>query len=380
MSHWDTFFHSYPINREMIWLNNCGTTPIGERILNTVHDSLLEYSKQGVLNQKYSFAKVRGKILDILSRLLNCEPMELALVHNTSEGMNFVSHGLNLKSNDEILLMENEYPSNVYPWEHWKEKGVKINFIPMSFSPSEYLKNVQEKITPKTRLLSVSAVHWCTGVLLPLKEIGQICKNNNTIFVVDASQGIGLVSIDVKKCNIQYLASAAWKWLLGPLGLGILYVQKEYLDQTKVIFKGQNTVVNAEEYLPYKDKIKQSADKFECSTQNYFDWIYFMESLSMLDEVGFDKVMNRIYELTNYAGEQFKKLNFSINLDKLEKNNTGILVVEKEGIDSVEIFNLLKENQIITALRLNRIRISPHIYNSKAQIDQLASVIQAKVK
>jgi cysteine desulfurase/selenocysteine lyase len=161
----------------------------------------------------------RRRITEILSQLLNCHSEEIGIIHNTSEGINFISQGLDLHRGEEILLLENEYPSNVYPFQHWEAKGIHLKFIPMADSPAKFLDNVKSSISPNTKAISLSLVHWCTGMPLPTTEIGQFCKENGIDFILDGAQGVGLLDVDVQKMNVSYMAFPAWKWLLGPLGL-----------------------------------------------------------------------------------------------------------------------------------------------------------------
>ena len=127
---WEFVYDAYPVNRELIWLNNCGITPAGTHIVQAVSRFLEGYAEKGILTETASYHEVRQSIKKILASLLKCQPEELSLIHNTAEGMNFISHGLRLRPGDEIVLLENEYPSNVYPWLHWKEKGAKLYTAP----------------------------------------------------------------------------------------------------------------------------------------------------------------------------------------------------------------------------------------------------------
>ncbi len=309
---WDKFYNEYPVNQELIWLNNCGTTPASISAITQVHSYMLEYSKRGVLNESFKYIDIKRKIKSILSSLLNCDPDELALIHHTSEGMNFISHGLDLKKGDKILLLEDEYPSNVYPFEHWKEKGVELDFISLAPTEEEFLLNTEKKISQNVRAISISAVHWCTGMPLPIEKIGELCAKKNIDFILDGAQGIGHTQVDVQKANISYMAFPAWKWLLGPLGLGVLYIKKEKLDVLKPIFKGQNSVEGGEEYLPYKKNFRRSADRFEISTSNFSDWIYFLATLESLEKVGFEKIQKRLYTLGDFLKAHLKEIGMEV--------------------------------------------------------------------
>ncbi|MBW1753933.1 MAG: aminotransferase class V-fold PLP-dependent enzyme, partial [Deltaproteobacteria bacterium] len=199
---WNSIYKVYAVNREMIWLNNCGTTPAGSHIVKALSRFMQGYARKGILTEVARRSKVQKKIKKILSELLNCSPDELGLIHNTAEGMNFISHGMDFVPEDEVILLENEYPSNVYPWRHLEKKGVKLVTTPMETSPEAFLKALKPLITDKTRAISLSAVHWCTGMPLPLEQIGALCKEKGIDFVVDGAQGVGLQPLDTQKANI----------------------------------------------------------------------------------------------------------------------------------------------------------------------------------
>lgn len=372
---WDSVYQAYPVNNDLIWLNNCGTTPAGDHICREINSFLDEYSQRGIFARGFSYNEIKTSIQKLLSQLLNSNPEDIAIIHNTSEGMNLLSYGFDLNSGDEIILLENEYPSNVYPWEQWEKKGVKLIFTPLTDSPESFFDALKNSITSKTRLISLSAVHWCTGMPLPINDISSFCKEKNIHMVLDAAQGAGHVPLDINKLDC-FMSFSAWKWLLGPLGLGVLVIPGSKLSQLKPVFKGTESVVNDLEYLPYKNELKPSAERYMYSTSSIIDWIYFKKSLEFLNEIGFNNVMNRIYKLADYLADKLKNTGFKLLKDNFGNYKTGIIVAEKKGVKSADIVKHLTANGIIVQERLSRIRFAPHIYNSFEQIDRLIEVIK----
>ena len=373
---WSTIYKAYPANKEMIWLNNCGTTPAGTHIVKTLSRFMEGYARKGIFTEVAGYAKVQNNIKNILSKLLNCLPDELALIHNTAEGINFISHGLKLSAEDEVILLENEYPSNIYPWRHLEKKGVKLVTAPMETSPETFLKALKRSITAKTRVISLSAVHWCTGMPLPLKQVGKLCKENSINFVVDGAQGVGIQPLDIRTANIDYMAFSAWKWLLGPLGLGVLFISKEKLNNLDPVFIGTASVTNDKEYLPYKSELKPTADRFTISTANFNDWVYFEAALEFLKAIGFSAVRERIFELSAQLSKGLTKIGFNVFSDQFPDYPTGIVVCEKPGVGSDVIMTHLKKHNIVAAERLRRVRFSPHVYISPEQIDEAVGVLE----
>ncbi len=358
----------------MIWLNNCGTTPASTHNLKAVSTFLDGYSKHGIFTETEKFYTVKQEIKTKLVELLGGSTTEFTLIRNTSEGMNIFSHGLNLPIGSTVLILENEYPSNVYPWEHLQQKGCSLRFLPTGNSPNEFLKIFHDNLDSSTKVVSLSAVHWCTGMPLPLQEIGEICKQRNIYFVVDGAQGVGHIDIDVKKMHIDFMAFSAWKWLLGPLGLGVLYVSQDRLDDLSVSMKGTGSVIDSDTYLPYRSTYKVGADRYEVSTPSFTDWVYFKSSLSFISKIGFSKTMERIYLLAEYLANGLKNLNFSVNTQDFSEK-TGIIVAKRINLDSAKVVSHLFQHKVVVASRLGGIRFAPHAYNSETQIDRVIDIL-----
>jgi selenocysteine lyase/cysteine desulfurase len=373
---WNPIYTAYPVNKEMIWLNNCGTTPAGKHICKALSRFTEGYARKGILTEVASYPKVQQNIKNILCELLNCSPDELSLIHNTAEGMNFISHGLNLSYEDEVILLENEYPSNIYPWRHLEKKGVKLVTTPMESSPEAFLEALERVITKKTRVISLSAVHWCTGMPLPIDQVGRLCKEKGIDFVVDGAQGVGIQPMDTKKANISYMAFSAWKWLLGPLGVGILFIAKEKLKDLEPVFIGTASVVKDKEYLPYKSELKPSADRFTFSTANFNDWVYLEAALKFLQDIGFFAVRKRIFELSARLSKGLTKIGYNVFSEQFPGHPTGIVVCENPKIRSDVIMAHLQKNNIVAAERLGRVRFSPHVFISPEQIDEVVRILE----
>ena len=376
---WRRIYERYPVNGHLIWVNNCGTTPAGSHIVDAMTRFLQGYARRGTLTRAARYGDVQRRIKAILAPLLNCHPDELGLIHHTAEGMNFISHGLPLKPADEILLLENEYPSNVYPWRHWTQKGVALRTVPMAETPEGFLENFRRSLTPAVRVAALSAVHWCTGMPLPLAQIGALCRERGVELVVDGAQGVGMRAIDVQACHIAYMAFPTWKWLMGPLGMGVLYVRRDRLGKLSPVFVGTESVVDDERYLPYRDELKPSTDRFTISTANFNDWVYFLAALEMLEEVGFDRVRLRLAELSEHLCAGLRNVGCRVLSDAFPADRSAICVFESPTATAAEIMARFKRAGIVAAERLGRVRLSPHIYNSFEQLDRVVQVVQSGV-
>jgi len=368
------------VQKNGIWLNFSGTTPIPNFAKKTIAEFFDEYGEYGVFATRFTHSKVRGRILDHLGKLLHCDPNRIGLTHNTSEGMNLFSHSIDLKPNTKILVWEDEYPSNVYPWEHWKNKGVSIEFVKSGKSPEESEGFFLEKLkTSDVSLVSLSPVHWCTGIPLPLERIRKFCRENSIFFVIDGSQGVGNIPIDLGELEPDFLVSAAWKWLLGPLGLGFVYLSPKYDSTFRLLFKGQSTVTDDGNYLPYRDQWKTAPEQFEFSTISMQDWVYFFSTLELLGSIGWEKVFERRRFLSNCLLQEIHDLNLYSDLTPNKGVFSGIVTIQghnSQKFTPEALQTYLRKNLVYTTVRLGRLRLAPHIPVTESHLSRLKILLQ----
>jgi cysteine desulfurase/selenocysteine lyase len=372
---WAAVHAAFPINQSSIWLNNCGISPMPGPVLAGLERHLRTLAAHGVLGVPRE-TEVHQVVRGQLAPLIGCDPDELCLCHNTNEAMLFFSHGLTLAPGDHILLLENEYPSNVYPWQHWQDRGVALGFAPLCSTPAAFLDSFAAALQPRTRVVSLSALHWCTGMPLPLVEVGRICAARGIDFFVDGAQAVGLLPIDVRAAGITGMAFSAWKWLLGPIGAGAMFVRRERLAGLRMPWKGTASVTDDERYLPYRDSLKPSTERYVLSTPNYNDWVHFRESLAYLGTLGHAAVRARIHSLADRLASGLREAGFELDRDAFPEAPTGIIAARKPGHDSATLVGRLHREGIVGAERLGRVRLAPHVFLMEAQIDRAVDVLR----
>jgi len=195
------------------------------------------------------------------------------------------------------------------------------------------------------------------------------------ILVVDMAQGLGVVPLDPEKARVSAMAGSAWKWLMGPVGLGIFFCHPSLMDRLPLTFVGTNTVVNATKYLNYDFTPKADASRFEFSTPNFNDWLYFLTSLKLLQEIGFQNVRERIFFLTSYLREGLIRKGFRIPGSIRPEAQSGIVAFGRKGFNVKEAVHRLADRNIVVAERNGFIRVSPHIYNNEEDLDCLLKAL-----
>lgn len=340
-------------------------------VLSAVKAHLDAYARKVIFGPR-SDEELLASISSHLAPIIGAHPHEVVPIHHTTEGMTFVSLGLQLTAGDRVVLMANEYPSNVYPWQHLQSQGVVFDTLADGPTPQDVVASASQLLNARTRVLTVSAVHWCTGMPLPLLELGRLCKERNVLFVVDGAQGVGHVPIDVNACNIGAMAFSAWKWLMGPIGLGAFYVRQDLLAELKFPFKGTGSVVNDHVYFPYRDDVKNGAARYIVSTPSFTDWAHFEASLSYLSTLGFENVRNRVHTLALHLGNQLKLQGFELARDGFANHATAIVAARGPGRDMARLVTDLGALGIVAAERLGWLRMAPHIHLTEDQLDAVA--------
>ena len=213
------------LKNDIIYFNHASTGPFSSLAVNRLINFLKEKSESKI-DDYSSFLKVLEETKILLAELINCNVDRMAFLDNTSNGLNIIANGIEWKKGDRVLLNDVEFPSNVYPFLNLKRFGVEVDFV-KSESGIVTADQIINSIKPETKLISVSFVQFLSGYKVDLEKIGSYCRANDIIFCVDGIQGIGAMSIDVRKYKIDFLSCGTQKWLLGMQGLAFIYVDEK---------------------------------------------------------------------------------------------------------------------------------------------------------
>ena len=252
---WEEIRKLYDFEDRFIMMNNGTLGPMPRPVFNT----LTKYFSVQASNpyDGYNFLpNIREAVRTKLAAFVNASPDEVALVSNTTEGLNFVINGLDLAKGDEVLMSNLEHPGHIGPWR-LKEKraGITVTEVPISptaRSVDEIVGAFAAAVTPRTKVLSVSHTVFITGLIMPLKELSQLARDKGLLILADSAHGLGMLDLDMKALGIDFFASSPYKWLGAPTGVGLLYVRKEALDKVwpTVVSSGWETVQRAAKLDP----------------------------------------------------------------------------------------------------------------------------------
>ncbi len=361
------------LNSGKIYFNHAATSPLSKRISNKLSDYLIERGS-GKIDNYPNWLDAANQTKQMLAELINATNDRIAFTDNTSNGINILARGLNLKNGDEIILNDVEFPSNVYPFLNLQQKGVKVRF-----AKSDKFIVTAEKIlscvTGKTKIISVSAVQFLSGYRTELKKIGEYCRDKNIVFCVDGIQALGAVNIDVEEYKIDFLASGTQKWLMGAMGFAFIYIRKEIQDKIIQSNVGWLSVNDAWNLLDYRMDLKSSASRFQTGTISMFGVYALNESLKLLFEFGKNNAEDRILNNSKYFLQKLIGAGFHPLLENFDDEYLSGIVSFKHH-KAEDLFNYLSSQNIICAVREGVVRFSPHYYNTRSEIDAVVAALK----
>ncbi len=357
----------FPITTKKIYINHASISPLSSKVTDMLERHINE-RMFGMIDVYPESVKIRDKARELTAKLINASAEEIAFTSNTSDGLNLLANGVEWNKGDEILLTDYEFPANIYPFLNQQRKGVKIIYVP-NRNGKIYIEDILERINNNTRLLSISFVEFGNGFKNDLESIGKICRNRNIIFCVDAIQGLGAVPLDVKDFQIDFLSNGGHKWLMGPMGVGIIYINKSLFDILTPAYTGWLSVNNAWDFYDYKLDLLPDAKRFEYGTANFMGIAGFSAAIELLLEIGIENIREHLLNMGRLLVEGLSAAGMEFGGANDKQYWSGIFSFKGRNLQA--LYSFLTEKDIICALRGDKIRFAPHFYNTKEEIEEV---------
>ncbi|MGI9074671.1 MAG: aminotransferase class V-fold PLP-dependent enzyme [Bryobacteraceae bacterium] len=361
----------FPVSRELVYLNHAAVAPLSRPAAAAMKDLADDVCCHGSLHYDKWMEAYAG-LRTAAAKLINASPGEIAIVKNTSEGISIVAEGLHWKPGDNVIVFEEEFPANYYPWLRLERRGVKLTRL----SIDDPIEKVAAAIRG-ARLLAVSYVNYLSGFRVNLQRIGELCSEHGCFFFVDAIQGMGAFPIDVKTCHIDALAADGHKWMLGPEGNGVLYVREKWLDAIEPVEFGWTNPINYADYSRRDMTLRHDAGRYECGTLNTIGCFGQRAAIEFLLEIGIDNIAAAVNSLASGLEAGVRAKGYEVITQRRRDTGSGIVSFRHPSIDCRSILKDLERNRIVAASRQGWIRMSPHFYISPDEIERVIDVLPA---
>lgn len=376
-------FHAqFPLDPTLSYLNHAAVSPWPKATADAVKAFAEENATTGA--QYYPrWLEVEKQLRQKLAQLLNVEgTREIALAKNTSEALSIIAYGLSWQPGDEVIISNQEFPSNRIVWESLTRFGVKV--IQAEISLADPVAALINACTERTRLISISSVQYASGIRVDLEALGQACRARDILLCVDAIQSLGALPFDQQKIQADFVVADGHKWMMGPEGLALLYVNAKHIETLTLHQFGWHMIQHRGDYSRTDWTPATDATRFECGSPNMLGIVALNASLGVLLEIGLDKIQQELETRVDYLIAQLDAIAGLKLLSPRERDKRGGIVTFLPSLPGNTTINALHQHLmqqgVICASRGGGIRFSPHFYTSQESIDRAIAILKGALK
>jgi len=375
---WQRFRQQMPVARRFAYLDHAATAPVSGPASEAVQAWLRQAAELGGAawpEWEESVNQVRQTAAD----LIGAAPEEVALVPNTTAGINLVAEGFPWREGDNVVTLANEFPSNQYPWMNLAGRGVETRRVPVEEGRVD-LDRLAGACDGRTRIVAVSWIGYASGWRTDLEALVALAHGRGAFVFLDAIQGLGVFPMHAGRLGIDFLAADGHKWLLGPEGAGLLFVRREHLSLLRPLSVGWNSVVHAHDFSRIELNLRPDAARYEGGSRNMAGHLALGASLRLLASLGLgtdtSELADRVLAVTDYAVRRLEAIGAAIKTCREPQHRSGIVAFELPGQDPVALRRRCLQAGVVLSVRGGNLRISPHAYNDESDIERLVEVLR----
>ena len=366
--------NEFSLEDDVTYLNSASVGPLPIRSHRTMNE-FYQLAGKTPWRVDYSVDKAFNEIRELGAKLVGADASGMTIGYTTGYGSILAANGLHFDPGDEVILADNDFPSNIYAWSAARDRGATLRFAKSS-DGTITAQSIADQVSGKTKVIAVSFVQYYNGAKLPLEEISRIAQDCGAYLVVDGIQGVGPEPINCHELKIDLLSAGAQKWLLGPAGIGILYVSPRLRDALGPVARSWRSVRwdDFTDLFHYDKAPFEDARRFSFGTMPMAHVVGLRESLALLDELGAERIhrhcralMDRLIDALSGAP------GYRIVSPLEERERSAILSFTSD--DYEQVFDRLISERVICVKREGAIRVSVYIYNTVADIDRLIALL-----
>lgn len=370
------------ISSDKTYLNNASSSLIPLKSIKAMTDFIIRYNESGPdsIDFGIELAERYNQLRQTISKLIRCGPEEVILTQSTTEGINMVASGLSFPKNSNIVIRgtTHEHHSNYYPWLRLA-KSVELRSVSADTNGFFKISEFEKLIDDNTGVVALSHALYNTGAIMPVEEIGKILEEKNIPYFLDAAQTVGCIGdYDFSRTKCNFMAFNGYKWLCGPMGIGIFYCKKDSANLLEPIqIGGESAMIYDNDKIAYKD----IPDKFQAGFRNYAAIVGLETSVSYLLHLGLDNIRKKIIGLANLLRDEIAKIpDVTLYGPEDQEKRTSIVAFSIGKKSPQEIVEHLEKRSIILAVReisdTKIVRAAPHFFNTETDILRTVDTIK----
>lgn len=373
----------FPVCAKQIFLAHAGVCPLPGRVTEAMR-RYLELAtgddQEAVVDRDYVRETRR-----LAAQLTGVTPEEIAFTGNTSMGLALVAEGLPWQAGDNVVCYRDDYPANVYPWMNLARRGVDVRFVAPAQPGRITVADLERVVDRRTRLVALASAHYLTGWRLDIAGISQFLRSRGVWFCLDAIQTLG--ALDTPLRYVDFAAADAHKWLLGPVGVAVMYVRRELQEILRPVLVGWNNARCPGFIVREELEFWPDARRYEPGTLMLAGIVGLHAALEMILGIGINVIEQRVTASATQLAQNLVSHGWTLagpNPVQDVSGMTGIVTLHRAGTDLQRVFERLRANQVRVSLRQDRqgcqyLRASPHFYNTERELDKFAEYLHRAV-
>lgn len=366
----------FPVAQRFAYVNHAGVSPLPRAAAEALSAYAAGVRDEGALaverdEERMEAVRASG------ARLMGVPVDDVAFVKNTTEGLGFVASGLAWRPGDRVVVPMCEFPSNLYPWIALRELGVEVETIdPVGPGQALPLERFEAALRRgRVRVVAASWVQFGRGHRIDVPALAALAHAHGAHFCLDVIQGLGVLPAELEAWGVDFAAADGHKWLLGPEGIGFLYVRSECRNELRVLEPGWNTVVHRTEWENRAFVPDPSARRFEGGTANVGGIAALGASTELLLEAGVDRIWGHVEALTDAAARGLEEVGADVLSDRSSEGRSAIVTFTVPGHEAEDVCARLEAEGIVCSPRGGGVRVAPHGYNMAEEIDRLVEAV-----
>jgi selenocysteine lyase/cysteine desulfurase len=372
---WTMVRNQFAFSEERVPMNAANLCPSPRGVADASAELTRDMDHDCSARNREKFARLLEQSRLRVAEMIGAKPDEVALVRNTSEANNIINNGLPLKSGDEVVLWDQNHPTNNVAWDVRAARyGIRVKRVSVSATPSgidELVSSFERAITPRTRVLSITYVSNVSGIRLPAKQICEMAHRRGLHVHVDGAQTWGAFRVNVHDLGCDSYSASAHKWFLGPREVGLLYVRED-----RIAGIWPNTV--APGWGTDADPDVAGARKFESLGQRDDAKLAAIRvAVDFHSSIGTDKVEARVVRLASALKTKLKTLDIRLATPMDPALSGGVVIAAADAQKAVQAYHILDEKWGIAGAATGGLRLCPHVYNTMAHVDRAVEGIRS---
>ncbi len=365
----------FPVTQDWSYLNHAAIGPFPRRTTAAIEEVVHGFSSPQEMDGEAREGSIQIARENVAA-LVGGQSDQVAFVGSLADAISLATAGIDWQRGDNVLIPREEFPSNVYPVLNLERHGVEVRYVDKGDDGFTSVDRIAAAIDSRTKALVISHVEFMTGYRNDLTAIGTLCHDRDILSIVDGTQSIGPLAIDVAESKIDVIAAHAYKWLMAAFGLGVMHFSERAIERIHPTYSGRLSVQSGFENLEYSLDWRPGAARYQTGGLNWITLAAFNASADLVRSVSPREIEQHTLKLTDRLLEEVAAMGYQVtsSLDPSHRSQICSFTTGDRERDG-QLVSMMEDRKVAVSLRGRGVRVSPYFYNSDEDIDRLLELL-----